>query len=876
MKIFTQFSLNNLSLKRFLLTIFFLVFVFNNIQAQCVEKIPPGTPTAFIPGSDVTLDITGTDLNSIAIAGEPNVFSDLILPDTVDYSFASPSATGQQIRLDGAFIANILDGPAIFDPALLAANTDRNLVHYLQLDGSIFAADFVDFNYTTPITAAGNRYVCSTERFSNNRISLQALDVSGNPMGNIVEALPGTTYFGTGVNEPANGQEIGMTIYPLTALVAPGTPIYGIRYAQSGATGGDGGDGKVFIMLDPFFLANPPQVISQTNTQPTCPANVGEIVITAVGNGDPLVYSIDGVNFQPSNTFSGLAPGNYNIQVAYQGNTGCFGAFSGNPVVLTDAGCTSTDLVTTKVVDNAAPAEGDTIVYTIEVTNNGPDDATGVSLTDSLPAGVTYVSDDSAGDYVPGTGVWTIGAIANGSSVQLNITVTVDAGTTGSTITNTTTAASGNEPDPSTAGDDLDEAITVTAADPCDPIASGNPDTDNDGMSDVCDLDDDNDGILDTDESEPYDCTAAVEPLFGAAQGPHSENGSNTGNPLVGDQFRYIGVYAGVDAIITIVSATAGDFLNTLDYTASGNDDFFQPRIDHQAGGYVEFRIDFVNTGTTTPASVEDFLLTAVDNDNHEFISFSDSSTNTYTDTPTNLTPFNSGSPFSNGYIGDGNNVPGIGIADSEVQASGIYNAANSISFRLGDGDTRLSLHAVTLTPCVVEDFWNTPVTISGSTPIDSDGDGIPDSLDLDSDNDGIYDVVEAGGTDTDMDGIADGAIDANGVPGSAGGGLTPIETTPGTPDFQNLDSDGDGCSDANEAYVDANADGGDGGEYGTGTPPATNTDGTVIGAAYNTGAVAAVTDSLDSSACVVALESDLVTTKVVDNAAPAEGDTIV
>lgn len=46
-------------------------------------------------------------------------------------------------------------------------------------------------------------------------------------------------------------------------------------------------------------------------------------------------------------------------------------------------------------------------------------------------------------------------------------------------------------------------------------------------------------------------------------------------------------------------------------------------------------------------------------------------------------------------------------------------------------------------------------------------------------------------------------------------------------------DSDNDGCSDANEAYADANGDGGDNEYYGTGNPPPTNGDGTVIGASY-------------------------------------------
>lgn len=47
------------------------------------------------------------------------------------------------------------------------------------------------------------------------------------------------------------------------------------------------------------------------------------------------------------------------------------------------------------------------------------------------------------------------------------------------------------------------------------------------------------------------------------------------------------------------------------------------------------------------------------------------------------------------------------------------------------------------------------------------------------------------------------------------------------------LDADDDGCSDANEAYGSATADGGDGGQYGSGTPAASNTDGAVVSAGY-------------------------------------------
>lgn len=83
--------------------------------------------------------------------------------------------------------------------------------------------------------------------------------------------------------------------------------------------------------------------------------------------------------------------------------------------------------------------------------------------------------------------------------------------------------------------------------------------------------------------------------------------------------------------------------------------------------------------------------------------------------------------------------------------------------------------------------------TIASCT-IDTDGDGIVNSLDLDSDNDGILDIIEAGLSDSDGDGRVDSAADlgkAGSVPDSDGDGLA---------DFLDLDSDGDGIPDVVEA----------------------------------------------------------------------------
>ncbi|WP_019036975.1 PA14 domain-containing protein [Psychroflexus tropicus] len=84
--------------------------------------------------------------------------------------------------------------------------------------------------------------------------------------------------------------------------------------------------------------------------------------------------------------------------------------------------------------------------------------------------------------------------------------------------------------------------------------------------------------------------------------------------------------------------------------------------------------------------------------------------------------------------------------------------------------------------------------------------------------------IVSAGGTSFDTDGD-------------------------GTPDYLDLDSDNDGCSDANEYYGLSDADGGDDGVFGAGAP-AVDADGLVIAAGYDGIYFEDVTDNSINRAC--------------------------
>ncbi len=113
-----------------------------------------------------------------------------------------------------------------------------------------------------------------------------------------------------------------------------------------------------------------------------------------------------------------------------------------------------------KTVDNGTPDEGDTVTFTVTATNNGPAQASNVSIDDALPAGLTAGTiTPSQGSYTAPT--WTIGTIGCGASATLTIQATVDAGTAGSTITNTVTNVTLDQVDSDDTADDLSESVTV-------------------------------------------------------------------------------------------------------------------------------------------------------------------------------------------------------------------------------------------------------------------------------------------------------------------------------------------------------------------------------------------------------------------------------
>lgn len=155
---------------------------------------------------------------------------------------------------------------------------------------------------------------------------------------------------------------------------------------------------------------------------------------------------------------SSLAVGSHEIVAAYSGDD----AF--NPNNSAALAQTVTALVDLSITKTAAPnpvTAGQPLTYTMTVGNAGPSASTGVTLTDTLPAGVAFVSSTASQGSCSGTATVTcaIGSLASGASAAVTIVVTPPAA---GTISNAASVAA-NEPDANMANNSASVQTTVSA-----------------------------------------------------------------------------------------------------------------------------------------------------------------------------------------------------------------------------------------------------------------------------------------------------------------------------------------------------------------------------------------------------------------------------
>ncbi|SEQ23759.1 GEVED domain-containing protein [Thalassovita taeanensis] len=130
-----------------------------------------------------------------------------------------------------------------------------------------------------------------------------------------------------------------------------------------------------------------------------------------------------------------------------------------------DLSITKTALSVATGLPVTSAAEGDVIDWVISVTNNGPGSPSGVRVSEKIPSGFQYVSDDApaTGDtYDSATGIWFVDEILSGATETLRIRTTVlGSGNTTNVAEIVASSLSDTDSDPSTGirTDDLSDGI---------------------------------------------------------------------------------------------------------------------------------------------------------------------------------------------------------------------------------------------------------------------------------------------------------------------------------------------------------------------------------------------------------------------------------
>ncbi|QNP74703.1 DUF11 domain-containing protein [Streptomyces roseirectus] len=270
---------------------------------------------------------------------------------------------------------------------------------------------------------------------------------NGSDIGNTATANSSTDDPNPGNNSASSGPPpiVPQSDYDVTpsapgGTVAPGTTTSIPVVVRNNGPADAQGDVTVTITL--------PANVTASGTQPSgCTANSAGTVVTCTlaslpsGASRNLPISVLVASDAPPNSTL-TQPGG----IVVSGPNDSVSSNNTAPATVSTTGGTS-DLTVGKTANPTDVGYGRTTVFTVTVTNNGPSDATNVQVTDQLPSGLTYVSDDSNGAYDAGTGVWTAGTVPNGQSATLHITARMTS-TTSQTNAVTQATSSGTDPSP--------------------------------------------------------------------------------------------------------------------------------------------------------------------------------------------------------------------------------------------------------------------------------------------------------------------------------------------------------------------------------------------------------------------------------------------
>ena len=323
------------------------------------------------------------------------------------------------------------------------------------------------------------------------------------------------------------------------------------------------------------------------------------------------------------------------------------------------------------------------------------------------------------------------------------------------------------------------DTATVTISEPCaDPSGI---DTDGDGINDLCDLDDDNDGILDCDESTENLGFAYFAWNFNFPSGTRS-----------------VDVYSGSEITDWVLNSTGDMTVSGITASTPGSS-FHITDIPSSNLGQAIANDDYFQATFTTSTELANPELTNMRWSYWDVANMRDSYY------------------MSLAISDDGFATSTLMSTDVFITAkpSGSFDMMDDSSYKLKPNTSytvRLYVYGqiddTTYDHSIFDDFR---IIIDACRAMDSDSDGSFNHLETDSDDDGCNDVLEAGFTDNNFDGILGPSpvlVDVNGLVTSGLDGYSGTSPTVTNPSLQNgcADNDNDGISDFND--IDDDNDG--------------------------------------------------------------------
>lgn len=280
---------------------------------------------------------------------------------------------------------------------------DKNNQRVEQFSGTgTYAATFgsgaqLAQNFGVAVDAAGNVYTADTfgsriAKYDSAGTFLGYIATSGSGDGQVVQP------FGLAID--ANGNVVVADYGNNRIQVLSPTGAFVTKWGTAGS-----GDGQFNRPVDVAVDA------------------LGQVVVADNGNSRFQVFTATGT-FVQSVTGGFNQP--YGIAADASGNV--YLVDSGNHRVLKfSMPLPTADLALTKTASKSSVRHGSHVTYTLTVHNNGSDDAGGATVSDTLPAGVAFVSADPGCSFAAGTVTCTYGPIAAGDSAQLRFVVKVTA-----------------------------------------------------------------------------------------------------------------------------------------------------------------------------------------------------------------------------------------------------------------------------------------------------------------------------------------------------------------------------------------------------------------------------------------------------------------